>query len=156
MREKYESLSLTVLKELAKARGMKGISAMKKSDLVEAMLAQDERTRHMRRSSGRESRRAESARNTADRKEKAQKGRFRERKPGKRCIQKRKPRKRCIQKRKSGKQRIQKRKHGGRGAAYRQASDRAFPARQRHYGTGYSRGDGGWIRIHPERQLSAG
>ena len=80
MREKYESLSLTVLKELAKARGMKGISAMKKSDLVEAMLAQDERTRHMRRSSGRESRRAESARNTADRKEKAQKGRFREEK----------------------------------------------------------------------------
>ena len=43
MREKYESLSLTVLKELAKARGMKGISAMKKSDLVEAMLAQDEK-----------------------------------------------------------------------------------------------------------------
>ena len=34
----------------------------------------------MRRSSGRESRRAESARNTADRKEKAQKGRFREEK----------------------------------------------------------------------------
>ncbi len=42
MREKYESLSLTVLRDLAKARGMKGISGMKKGELVEAMLAQDE------------------------------------------------------------------------------------------------------------------
>ncbi len=30
MREKYESLSLVVLKDLAKARGLKGISTMKK------------------------------------------------------------------------------------------------------------------------------
>ena len=30
MREKYETLSLAVLKDLAKARGMKGISSMKK------------------------------------------------------------------------------------------------------------------------------
>ena len=42
MREKYESLSVTVLRDLAKARGIKGTSAMKKADLVEAMLAQDE------------------------------------------------------------------------------------------------------------------
>ncbi len=42
MREKYESLSLTVLRDLAKARGMKGTSGMKKAELVEAMLAQDE------------------------------------------------------------------------------------------------------------------
>lgn len=42
-REKYESLPLTTLKELAKARNMKGISTMKKGDLIEAMLAQDER-----------------------------------------------------------------------------------------------------------------
>ncbi len=42
MREKYESLSLVILKDLAKARGMKGISTMKKEELVEAMLAQDE------------------------------------------------------------------------------------------------------------------
>lgn len=41
MREKYESLSLAVLKDLAKARGMRGISTMKKGDLIEAMLAQD-------------------------------------------------------------------------------------------------------------------
>ena len=43
MREKYESLSLTVLKDLAKARGLKGVSSMKKGELVEAMLAEDEK-----------------------------------------------------------------------------------------------------------------
>lgn len=42
MREKYESLAVTVLRDLAKARGIKGVSSMKKADLVEAMLAQDE------------------------------------------------------------------------------------------------------------------
>ncbi len=42
MREKYESLSLSVLKDLAKARGLKGISALKKEELIEAMLKQDE------------------------------------------------------------------------------------------------------------------
>ena len=43
MREKYESLSAVVLKDLAKARGLKNISSMKKSDLIELMLAEDER-----------------------------------------------------------------------------------------------------------------
>ena len=43
MREKYESLALTQLKELAKVRGIKGVSAMKKNDVVEAMLALDEK-----------------------------------------------------------------------------------------------------------------
>ena len=43
MREKYESLALTDLKEIAKARGIKGTSTMKKADLVEAMLLQDEK-----------------------------------------------------------------------------------------------------------------
>ena len=42
MREKYESLALVNLKELAKARGIKGTSAMKKAELVEAMLQRDE------------------------------------------------------------------------------------------------------------------
>ena len=43
MREKYESLALTDLREIAKARGIKGTSAMKKADIVEAMLAEDEK-----------------------------------------------------------------------------------------------------------------
>ncbi|MBO4749519.1 MAG: transcription termination factor Rho [Lachnospiraceae bacterium] len=43
MREKYESLALAVLRDLAKARGLKGTSTMKKSEVVEAMLAEDER-----------------------------------------------------------------------------------------------------------------
>lgn len=43
MREKYESLALATLKELAKARGIKGISTMKKEAVVEAMLAMDEK-----------------------------------------------------------------------------------------------------------------
>ncbi len=47
MKEKYESLQLTQLKELAKVRGLKGISSMKKADLVEAMLAEDERLRKL-------------------------------------------------------------------------------------------------------------
>ena len=43
MREKYESLALVDLKAVAKARGLRGISAMKKDELVEAMLAADEK-----------------------------------------------------------------------------------------------------------------
>ncbi len=40
-REKYESLSLSTLKDLAKARKMKGVSAMKKQELIDAMLQRD-------------------------------------------------------------------------------------------------------------------
>ena len=42
MREKYESLSLATLKELAKARGLKGVSALRKPELIERMLHEDE------------------------------------------------------------------------------------------------------------------
>ena len=48
MREKYESLSLVVLRDLAKARGLKGISALKKDELVERMLAEDEKEKQTR------------------------------------------------------------------------------------------------------------
>ena len=43
MREKYESLPLAELKAVAKARGIKGLSTMKKDEVVEAMLMEDER-----------------------------------------------------------------------------------------------------------------
>ncbi|MCX4339334.1 MAG: transcription termination factor Rho [Lachnospiraceae bacterium] len=43
MREKYESLALADLKEIAKARGIKGTSTMKKAQVVEAMLQEDEK-----------------------------------------------------------------------------------------------------------------
>ncbi len=43
MREKYESLALADLKEIAKARGMKGTSTMKKAEVIEAMLLEDEK-----------------------------------------------------------------------------------------------------------------
>ena len=43
MREKYESLSLVVLRDLAKSRGIKNVSSAKKADIIELMLAEDER-----------------------------------------------------------------------------------------------------------------
>ena len=43
MREKYESLPLTTLRDLAKARGIRGISTMRKAELVERMLEEDEK-----------------------------------------------------------------------------------------------------------------
>lgn len=42
MREKYESLALNDLKEIAKVRGIR-ISGLKKADLIEAMLAEDKK-----------------------------------------------------------------------------------------------------------------
>ena len=45
MREKYESLPLAELKAVAKARGIKGISTMKKDEVVEVMLLEDEKDR---------------------------------------------------------------------------------------------------------------
>ncbi len=43
MREKYESLSLAVLKRTCKSRGLKGISTLEKAALVERMLQEDEK-----------------------------------------------------------------------------------------------------------------
>lgn len=47
-REQYESLPLAELKEIAKARGMKGTSAVKKGDLIAMMLEKDEETKTRR------------------------------------------------------------------------------------------------------------
>ena len=41
-REKYESLSLAALRDIAKARNVKNVTSTKKSDLIETMLAMDE------------------------------------------------------------------------------------------------------------------
>lgn len=43
IRERYESLSLVSLRELAKARGLKGISTLRKPALIERMLEEDAR-----------------------------------------------------------------------------------------------------------------
>lgn len=45
MREKYESLSAFVLKDLAKARGIKGVSSLKKGQIIERMLEEDAKIR---------------------------------------------------------------------------------------------------------------
>lgn len=42
MREKYETLSLETLRDLAKGRGLKGLSGLKKSEVIDRMLAKDE------------------------------------------------------------------------------------------------------------------
>lgn len=44
-REQYESLPLSELKEIAKARSLKGTSTMKKGDLIQLMLDKDEESR---------------------------------------------------------------------------------------------------------------
>ena len=51
MKEKYETLSLAVLKDVAKARGLKGTSALKKSDLIDAFLKKIEKTRKRKKGS---------------------------------------------------------------------------------------------------------
>ena len=49
MREKYESLPLATLRDLAKARGLKGISALKKAELIERMLEEDDKEKSEKR-----------------------------------------------------------------------------------------------------------
>ena len=41
MRERYETIALADLKEMAKNRGIKGVSTMKKADIIDAMLIKD-------------------------------------------------------------------------------------------------------------------
>lgn len=43
MREKYETLSVAVLKDLAKARGLKGVTGLKKAELIDRMVEEDAR-----------------------------------------------------------------------------------------------------------------
>ncbi len=48
MREKYETLSAAVLRDLAKARGLKNISGLKKAELIDAMCEADEREKEQK------------------------------------------------------------------------------------------------------------
>ena len=48
MREKYETLALVDLKAIAKNRGIKGTSSMKKSEVIDAMVALDEEEKNAR------------------------------------------------------------------------------------------------------------
>ena len=78
MKEKYESLPLSELRQVAKARGLKGISALRKEQLVERMLQEDEKDKK-----GREKEQASAATDkpetteTADRPERADAGKGR-------------------------------------------------------------------------------
>ena len=83
MREKYESLSLGALKEIARARGMRGLSSLKKSELVERMLQEDEKDKkmaekkeeHKKEESKREDYKKEESRREEHKKEESQEGR---------------------------------------------------------------------------------
>ena len=48
MKEKYESLSAVELKAIAKARGLKNLSGLKKSEVVARMLEADEKEREQK------------------------------------------------------------------------------------------------------------
>ena len=61
MREKYESLSVSALRDIAKARGIKGVTSIKKADLVEMMLAEDEKDKAKQEEKSRENNSKESS-----------------------------------------------------------------------------------------------
>ena len=61
MREKYETLSATALRDLAKARGLKGLSGLRKEQLIDRMLKEDERVADSESSSDKLERSDESA-----------------------------------------------------------------------------------------------
>ena len=48
MREKLQTLPLTQLKEIAKSQGMKGVSGMKKSDLIDLLCQKAEESQGFR------------------------------------------------------------------------------------------------------------
>lgn len=105
MREKYESLALADLKGIAKARGMKGVSTMKKAQLVEAMLAQDEKDKAAKQSS------SAGTEQSGRQEEKQQEGRaYTERKQEERTYAERKPEERTYGEKKPEERRYTERK----------------------------------------------
>lgn len=73
MREKYESLSVVALKDLAKARGLKNMSALKKAEVVDAMVAEDRRLEQIRKQEEEAARQKENARERASKEPVAEK-----------------------------------------------------------------------------------
>ena len=67
MREKYESLSVVALKDLAKARGLKNISALKKAEVVDAMVAEDRRLEQIKKHEDEAARQKENTREKTSR-----------------------------------------------------------------------------------------
>ena len=61
MREKYESLSVVALKDLAKARGLKNISGLKKAEVIDAMVAEDRRLEQIKKQEEEAARQKETA-----------------------------------------------------------------------------------------------
>ena len=62
MKEKYETLPLTTLKELAKARGLKGISTMKKAQVIELMLQEKKKKKKKKKKKNRKKKNRKSVR----------------------------------------------------------------------------------------------
>ena len=52
MREKYETLSLETLKDLAKSRGIKGLSGLKKEEVINRMVEKDEEEKEVQEDGG--------------------------------------------------------------------------------------------------------
>lgn len=67
MREKYESLSVVALKDLAKARGLKNISGLKKAEVVDAMVAEDRRLEQIKKHEDEAARQKENTREKTSR-----------------------------------------------------------------------------------------
>ncbi len=65
MREKYESLPATTLRDLARHRGLKGISTLRKEQLIERMLEADEKEKQEKPQSEPQAQEPESARPAA-------------------------------------------------------------------------------------------
>jgi len=77
MREKYETLALVDLKAIAKSRGIKGTSSMKKEDVINAMLELDEKEKNEKAEAAKETE-AVKEENSAEAKAQRQEARDRE------------------------------------------------------------------------------
>ncbi|MED9905313.1 MAG: transcription termination factor Rho [Lachnospiraceae bacterium] len=110
MREKYESLALADLKEIAKARGIKGVSAMKKAEVVEAMLVQDEKDKTAGQAMQDTERKADKSEERRYEEKKPEERRYEEKKPEERHYEGKKPEERRYEEKKSEERRYEERK----------------------------------------------